>query len=114
MNLVARGEGLQALELGWELLPGKETLLRVHCVIRFLVGPPEHNFILLVVVLVEQRFFIVHRTRCNLHLESVLLRVLLDFLEVLVVAVLGKPRDDIASRPVDLEGVLVFIVHVVL
>lgn len=54
------------------------------------------------------------RTRRDLHLERVLFCVLLDLLEVLVIAVLRKPCDDIARRPVDLESVGVLIVDMVL
>ena len=43
-----------------------------------------------------------------------LLRVLLDLLEVLVVAVLGEPGNDVTRGPVDLERVGVLIVYMVL
>ena len=43
-----------------------------------------------------------------------LLSSLLDLLEMLIVAILRQPRDDITLRPVDLEGVAAFIVDVVL
>ena len=43
-----------------------------------------------------------------------LLRVLLDLLEMLVVAVLCQPGDNVAVRPVDLQRVRVLVVDVVL
>jgi hypothetical protein len=44
----------------------------------------------------------------------VLLCVLLDLLEVLVVAIFDKPGYDVLVGPVDLQGVRVLIVDVVL
>ena len=55
-----------------------------------------------------------HRSRSNLHLERMLFGVLLDLLEMLVVAVLGEPGDDVTLGPVDLESVLVLVINVVL
>lgn len=69
---------------------------------------------LILVVLVEQGLLVVDRARGDLHLDRVLLCVLLDLLKMLIVAVLCEPGDDIAFRPVDLQGVLVLIVDVVL
>ena len=43
-----------------------------------------------------------------------LLGVLLDLPEMLVVAVLGEPCDDILVRPVDLESVSVLVMNVIL
>lgn len=43
-----------------------------------------------------------------------LLRVLLDLFEMLVVAILSQPGDNIAVRPVDLQRVRVLVVDVVL
>ena len=53
-------------------------------------------------------------TRRNLHLERVLLGVLLDLLQMLVVAVLRQPGDDVTVGPVDLQRVRVLVVDVVL
>ena len=115
LDPVARRKGLEALERRRQLLLRQSALLRVRDILSvLLVRTTEDNFVLLIVVLVEQGLLIVYRTRRNLHLERVLLGVLLDLLEMLIVAVLSEPGDDIARGPVDLERVGVLIVHVVL
>ena len=43
-----------------------------------------------------------------------LFSILLNFLKVLIIAVLSKPGDDILVRPVDLESMSVIVVDVIL
>ena len=114
LDLVTRGQGLQALESGRELLLREQALLRILYVVFLLAGTAKDNLVLLVVVLVEERLLVMDRTRGNLHLDRVLLGVLLHLLEVFVVAVLGEPCDDILVRPVDLESVSVLVMNVIL
>ena len=66
------------------------------------------------VVLVKKGLLVLNRTRCNLHLGRMLLRSLLNLLQMLVITVLCKPRDDVFIRPVNLKSVGVFIVDVIL
>ena len=115
LDPVAGRKRLEALERRRQLLLGQGALLRVRDILSvLLVRATEDNLVLLIVVLVEQGLLVVYRTRRNLHLKRVLLSVLLDLLEMLIVAVLSQPGDDITRGPVDLERVGVLIVHVVL
>ncbi len=115
LDLVTRRKGLEALERRRQLLLGELALLGRPDLLGLLLGSAaKNNLVLVVVVLVEQSLLVVHRTRRNLHLQRMLLGVLLHLLEVLVVAVLGEPGNDITRRPVDLEGVGVLVVDVVL
>ena len=101
-----------ALKLGFHFGNRDQPLLR-----RFLLRrarPVHDNLLIIFVVVIEQRTFVVGRSRGHLHIERVLLRRLLDLLQVLIVAIVGQPRDDITLRPVDLEFVEVLIVDVVL
>lgn len=66
------------------------------------------------IILIKQRTLVVHGSRSDLHLDSMLLGRLLDLLEMLVITVLGKPSDDILVGPVNLESVRVLIVDMVL
>lgn len=54
------------------------------------------------------------RPRGNFHLDGVLFRILLDFLQVLIVAILSEPRDHIFIGPIDLQRMGVLVVYVVL
>jgi len=101
-----------ALKLGLDLGHRDKPLLR-----RFLLRrarPVHDNLFIILVIVIEQRTLVVDRSRDHLHIERMLLCRLLDLLQVLIVAVLGQPRDDIALRPVDHEFVMVLIVEVVL
>ena len=112
---MARRKSLQALERRRQLLLGELALLgRPDLLGLLLVGAAEDDLVLLVVVLVKQSLLVVYRARCYLHLEGMLLGVLLHLLQVLVVAVLSEPSDDVTRRPIDLEGVSVLVVDVVL
>lgn len=114
LDLVTRGQGLQALKSGRELLLREQALLGILYVVFLLAGTAKDNLVLLVVVLVEERLLIMDGARDNLHLDRVLLGVLLHLLEVLIIAVLREPGNHVARRPVDLERVSVFIIDVVL
>ena len=111
LDLVAGGSHLQAFEDGPDLGLGEEPLLGGLHALRF-AGALEDDLVL--VILVEQGLLVVDRTRSNLHLQRVLFCVLLHLLEMLIIAVLSKPRDNVALGPVDLEGMLMLVVDVVL
>lgn len=49
--------------------------------------PAKDNLIVFRVILIKESLFVVYRARGHLHFRSMRLSVLLDFLEVLVVAV---------------------------
>ena len=121
------GNGLQLLDL-LDLVPSRgraQTLEgrlglrhRDEPLLRGLLGrvdvvTSEDNLVI-TIVLIEERALVMHRTRSHLHLQRVLLRVLLHLLQMLVVAVLGQPGDDVLVRPVNLERVGVVIIDVVL
>ena len=113
LDFVAGGSSTEALEPRGSPALRQLPLLRVDFVVFRTVIPAKNNLIF-AVVLVEQRLLVVHRSRSNLHLERMLFGVLLDLLEMLVVAVLRQPGDNVAVRPVDLQRVRVLIVDVVL
>lgn len=108
--MASRGD-LKTFELGLHLRLREEPLLGRLGTLG-LARALEDNLVLL--VLVEERLLVVDGARGDLHLHGVLLGVLLDLLQVLVVAVLRQPGDDVTLRPVDLERVLVLVVNVVL
>ena len=113
LDTVSSSGRANALKLGLGIGNRDQPLFR-----RFLLrgARPVHDnlLVVLVVIIIEQRTFVVDRPRGHLHIEGVLLRRLLDLLQVLIVAVVGQPRDDITLRPVDLEFVEVLVVDVVL
>jgi hypothetical protein len=111
LDTVSSSGRANALKLGFDLGHRDKPLLR-----RFLLrrARPVHDNLLIILVILEQRTLVVDRSRGHLHIERVLLRRLLDLLQVLIVAVLRQPRDDITLRPVDYEFVDVLIVEVVL
>lgn len=111
LDLVTSRSDLETLEDGLHLGLGEKPLLRRLDALQ-LAGTLEDDLVL--VILVEQSLLVVDGARRDLHLERVLLSVLLDLLEVLVIAVLSQPSDDIALRPVDLKCVLVLVVDVIL
>ena len=113
LDFVARRSGAQTLEFRSKSALRQLPLLRIDFIVLLTVIPAENNLVF-AVVLVEQRLLVVHRSGCNLHLKRMLLRVLLDLLEMLVVAVLCQPGDNVAVRPVDLQRVRVLVVDVVL
>ena len=112
LDMVSSSSRANALKLGLDLGHRDQPLLR-----RFLLRrarPVHDNLLIILVIIFEQRTLVVDRSRGHLHIERMLLRRLLDLLQVLIVAVLGQPRNDIALRPVDVEVVGVLIVDVVL
>lgn len=112
LNTVPSSGCANALKLGFDFGNRDQPLLR-----RFLLRrarPVHNNLLIIFVVVIEQCTLIVGRPRGHLHIERVLLRRLLDLLQVLIVAIVRQPRDDITLRPVDLEFVEVLIVDVVL
>ena len=113
LDLVASIGDLEAFEDRLYLCAGEQPLLRGFRALLLHIGPTEDNFIVLV-IFVKQSLLIVNRARGNLHLDCMLLSVLLDLPEMLVVAVLSKPGDDILVRPVDLESMSVLVVDVIL
>lgn len=75
----------------------------------------QNDFVIIgIVVLVEESFLVINRAGGDFHFQGVLFRILLHFLQVLIVAVLGQPVDHISVRPVDLERVCMLIIYVVL
>ena len=88
LDLVPSGGDLQALEYGLDLGHRQQALLRRLLLRRALLLSAEHDLVLAVVVLIEQRLLVVYRARNNLHLLRVQVRSLLHLLQVLVVAVL--------------------------
>src|SRR6266403_3354971 len=52
--------------------------------------------------------------RSNFHLHSVLFCILFHLLEMLVVAVFCKPRNDVTVRPVNLQSVRMFVINMIL
>ena len=112
LDLVPSRGRAQALEGRLGLRHRDEPLLR-GLLSRVDVVTSEDDLII-TVILIEERALVVDRARGHLHLERVLLRVLLHLLEMLVVAVLSQPGDNVAVRPVDLQRVRVLIVDVVL
>lgn len=113
LDLMASVSDLEAFEDRLNLCAGEQPLLRGLGTLLLHIGPTKDNFIVLV-IFIEQSLLIVDRARGDLHLDCMLLSVLLDLLQMLVIAVLGKPGDNIALRPVDLKGMLVLIVDVIL
>lgn len=111
LDLVTSRGDLETLKDGLHLGLGEQPLLGGFDDLQ-LSRTLKNNLIL--IILVEQSLLIVDRAGSNLHLESVLFGVLLDLLEVLVVAVLCEPGNNVTLRPVDLEGVFVLVVDVVL
>lgn len=115
LNLVARRKGLQSLKVRRELLLRQEALMGgLGLSGLLLVGAAEDNFVLFVVIFVEESLLVMHGTRCDLHLKRVLLGILLYLHEMLVITVLGKPGDNITRRPVDAKRVSMLIVDVIL
>jgi len=55
-----------------------------------------------------------HAPRNNLHLHRVLFCSAVDLLQVIVIAVLRQPTNDVSIRPVDLQRPGVFVENVVL
>jgi hypothetical protein len=76
------------------------------------IGSTQHD--LVVLIFVKQGLLIVEGVGSDFHLDRMLLCILFDLFEMLVVAVLGEPSDDILIGPVNLEGVSVFVVDVIL
>lgn len=111
LDLVAGGSDFESFEDGLNLGLRELLLLRTQEGLGLDRALKDD---LVLIILVEQRLLVVYRARGDLHLDRMLLRVLLDLLEMLVVAVLCEPGDDVTLRPVDLQGVLVLVVDVVL
>ena len=112
LDTVSSSGRANSLELGLDFGNRDQPLLR-----RFLLSRARSvhdNLLIILVVIIEQCTLVVGRPRGHLHIERVLLRRLLDLLQVLIVAIVGQPRDNITLRPVDLEFVEVLIVDVVL
>lgn len=81
---------------GWRSFGGRnQSLLRrlLFDLFALVVGPLHNNFI---IIIVEQCTLVVQRTRVDLHLDGMLLGSLLDLFQMLIVAILGKPADDVA------------------
>lgn len=113
LDLVSRRRDLETFEDRLSLGLRDDPLLGRLCRLG-LLRPTKHNLIFAVIVLVEKCLLVVDRAGSNAHLLRVQLSGLLHLLEVLVVAVLRQPGEDIPVRPVDLEGVSVLVVDVVL
>lgn len=103
---------LKTLKLRRHLSLRKETLLGRFDLCRFLSAADDH-FVLFLIFFEESRFSL-YGERSNFHLDSVLLDGLFHLLQMLIIAVLSEPGDDIAFGPVDFEGVRVFVVDMVL
>lgn len=110
-----RGNGLQALKLRRDLGLREQALLRgLDLLIFTLASATNDDLVFLRIVLVKEGLFVVNRAGYDFHLHCVLLGGLLHLFQVLVIAVLSKPADNVSVRPVDLQRVGVLVVDMVL
>jgi hypothetical protein len=113
LDLVSGTSDLETLKDRLGLSLREEPLLR-RLGRRFSFIRAAKNNLVVLVILIEESLLVVDRTRGYFHLHRVLLGILLDLLQVFVVAILSKPSNNVAARPVDLEGVFMLIVYVIL
>jgi hypothetical protein len=98
----------QPFKFRFDLGLRKQTLLR-GLAVRGLSS--ENN---VVVVVIEKSTFVVNRPRSDFHLQSMLLSIPLDVLQMLVIAILGEPANDVFRGPIDGQAVRVLIKDMVL
>ena len=122
LNLVPSYRGLQSFEDRFHLGHGQQPLLRSFASRKRLrnllpVRPSNNNLVVVIIVIViflEQSLLIVYTPRNNLHPHCVLFGGAVDLLQVIVIAVLCQPSDDVLIRPVYLQGPGMLVENVVL
>jgi hypothetical protein len=101
----------QPFKLGLRFGNRGEALLRRFLNLNSVLASQDD--LIVIPILVKECTFVMNRAGGDLHLDSMLFSVAFHLLEMFVIAVFSKPSDNILVRPVDLQGVRVFVINVV-